>query len=187
MDQKSKIRSKFLKIRQSIPEAERELKDARIAARLESLDVFKKAHNVLFYYSVNGEVNTRPLIDKWLEDKQLYLPVIRGKSHFQAVPIQNPLGLKKSHEGIPEPILADPNSIYDHQVELVIVPGVAFDHKGNRLGMGKGYYDRYLAANAHVVKIGLAYEEQILEHLPKEPYDVRVDFVVTEERIYKID
>ena len=185
MDSKSKIRTKVLKFRNSLSPSDRVLRDARIATNLESLDCFQKARHILFFWSVKGETDTHAVIEKIIGEKQLYLPVTRGKSHMQAIPIHKPLRLKVGHEGIPEPTEQDPNSFFDHQVELVVVPGVAFDPKGNRLGMGKGYYDRYLASVPHAIRVALAYEEQVLDHLPKDAYDVPVHFIVTDRTIYQ--
>lgn len=185
MNNKVKIRSKILKIRESIPKEIRQFKDEQIAKHLEGLTIFKNASHILFYYSHNGEVDTLKLIDKYLDAKQLYLPVIKTKFHLQAIPVQRPLQLNKGFEGIPEPVKASPNSVYDDRIEIVIVPGVAVDKKGNRIGIGKGYYDRYFEKNKKVVKISLAYQEQLLDYCPKDPYDERVDIIVTDREIYK--
>ena len=185
MDEKVKIRHKLLKIRKNLTGKDRALKDKKIADRLESLDYFRKANHILFYHSYNGEVDTLELIEEYIDSKQLYLPVIRGKSHFQAVPIKRPLNLSSGFEGVPEPIDTVPSSIYDDHIELIIIPGVAFDKKGNRLGMGKGYYDRYLHPNHAPIKIALGYEEQVLEHLPKDIHDESVDIIATDQNIYE--
>jgi len=185
MDSKVKIRTKVLKFRNSLSPSDRVLRDARIALNLESLECFQKARHILFFWSVKGETDTHTLVERHIDKKQLYLPVTRGKSHMQAIPIQKPLRLKNGHEGIPEPTEHDPNSVFDHQLELVVVPGVAFDPKGNRLGMGKGYYDRYLVSVPQVIRVALAYEEQVLDHVPKEPYDVPMDWIVTDRWILR--
>lgn len=184
MDEKVKIRSKALKEREGLSQKTRAGKDRKIAEKLESLPAFKNARHILFYYSVRGEADTRKLIDKHLSAKQLYLPVVRGKSHLQAVPIKRPLRLRKGYEGVPEPMDEDPNSVYDDAVELIVVPGVAFDKKGERIGMGKGYYDRYLAEYKSPLKVALAYEEQILDYVPKDIYDEAIDLIVTDQNIY---
>ncbi len=184
MSDKVKIRSKALKFRAQLSSEERALKNKRIIRQLEDLPVFQKASHVLFYYSVNGEVDTLELIDRNLDSKQLYLPVIQGKSHFQAVPIKKPMELKSNFFGVPEPT-DPPTGIHDAEIELVITPGVAFDKKGNRIGMGKGYYDRYFQSEGKSVKIALAYEEQVLDSIPKDPYDECVDLIVTDQNIYQ--
>ena len=158
----------------------------KIARNLESLDAFKRANHILFYYAVGGEVDTLKLIEKYMDSRQLYLPVITGLHHFQAVPIGRPLELKKSHEGIPEPVEPSPNSVFDSRIDCVITPGVAFDRKGVRLGTGKGYYDRYFEKYPDSIKIGLAYSGQMLDYIPKDPYDVGMNFVVTDEDIFII-
>ena len=81
------------------------------------MDYFKKANHILFYYSHNGEADTISLIEKYIDSKQLYLPVILGKSHFQAVPIKRPLDLKRGFEGVPEPIDTTPSSVYDDHID----------------------------------------------------------------------
>lgn len=184
MNDKVKIRGKILKVRENIPDDVRVTKNARIAENLMRLDAFKKCEHVLIYYSHNGEADTKEIIEKCLDEKQLYLPVVRGKSHFQAIPVKRPLNLKPGALGIPEPFDIDPNSVFDDKIELVITPGVAFDKKGNRIGMGKGYYDKYFEQNNSVIKVALAYEEQVLDSIPKDKYDKPVDVIVTDQNVY---
>jgi 5-formyltetrahydrofolate cyclo-ligase len=185
MSNKVKIRSKLLKARSEIKADQRLLKNEQIAKNLESLEVFKGAQHVLFYYSVGSEVGTLDLIEKYIDSKQLYLPVITGLHHFQAIPIKRPLDLKKSFEGIPEPMEPAPSSVFDKRIDCVIVPGVAFDKHGNRIGTGKGYYDRYFEKYPDSTKIGLAYSEQMLDCIPKDPYDIGMNFVITDNNTYK--
>lgn len=185
MDSKNKIRTKALKFRETLLPYDRVRLDTRIATNLETLEDFRNARHILFYWSVKGEPDTHAMIEKYIDEKQLYLPMTRAKSHMQAIPIHNPLRLETGFNGIPEPMDQEPSSLFDRQVELVVVPGVAFDPKGNRLGRGKGYFDRYLVSFPHTVRVALAYEGQMLDHVPKDPYDVPVDFVVTDQKIYR--
>lgn len=185
MSDKVKIREKALKIRKNLTPDERARKSRLIAENLESFEVFEKAQYVLFYYTHNDEVDTVELMEKYLGEKEIYLPVIRGKSHFQAVPLKSISDLRKGHEGVPEPVETDPNPVFDEQIELTITPGVAFDRKGNRLGTGKGYYDRYFQSFPNSVKVALAYEEQVLDNVPKDTYDVSIDFIITDQNIYE--
>jgi 5-formyltetrahydrofolate cyclo-ligase len=187
MADKTEIRKKILQIRKGIPEDIRKEKNIQIARRLMELDLFKKSKKILFYYSHKGEVDTLWLIEECMDIKELYLPMIRQKNHFRAVPVKRPLTLIKGKEGVPEPIDSDPESRFDDEIDLVITPGVAFDKKGNRIGMGKGYYDRYFEKYSKAKKIALAYEEQILDSIPKDKYDKPVDVIVTEKKIYRIN
>lgn len=185
MNEKVKIRGKLLKFRRQMSESERVARSKKIAARLENLKEFKEANHVLFYYSVTGEADTRELIEKYIGLKQLYLPVVLGKNQLAAVPVKKPLDLRLDYEGMPAPAVSDVNALHDKEIEIVIVPGVAFDKKGNRIGRGKGYYDRYLQKCHKVLRIGLAFEEQVLETLPKDPYDETVDFIITDTKMYR--
>ena len=180
---KNQIRQQLLQIRKDIPQVIRDVKNEEITRRLEELDVFKKAQHILFYYSFNNEVDTHFLIKKYLDKKQLYLPQIQSET-FKAVPIKTPLKLRTGKQGVMEPIDFDPNSSFENEIDLVITPGVAFDKNGNRIGMGKGYYDRYFAINNSPVKVALAYEEQVLDSVPKDTYDVAVDLIVTNKKIH---
>ena len=181
---KKDIRQKLLKVRKNIPKELRVSKNKKIIERLDKLNVFRNAQHILFYYSFNNEVDTINLISKYLDEKKLYLPLITSATKFKAVPIQNLLDLKTGSSGALEPI--DTGDVYEDKIELVITPGVSFDVSGNRIGMGKGYYDRYFEHNSSSVKIALAYEEQILDSIPKDPYDVPVDIIVTDQKIYQL-
>jgi len=182
MDSKSFIRHRLLAWRKALDPKDREGRDRRIAVNLESLGCFRDARHVLFYYSVAGEADTRRLIDRWIGKKQLCLPVCDHKGDLHATPIAEPIHLEKGIEGIPEP--RPTKKRLDDRIDLVIVPGVAFDKGGNRLGMGKGYYDRYLKIHPKAIRVALAYEEQMLDGLPCGDGDVPVHFVVTEKGVY---
>ena len=103
------------------------------------------------------------------------------------MPLSLPLSLKKNFYGIPEPDSEDVNSVYDDKVEIIITPGVAFDKKGGRIGMGKGFYDKYFESNPKPVKIGLAFEEQVFDSVPSDEKDKPVDFIITDKNIYICD
>lgn len=179
---KIKLRKKALKTRMEISPEIRHAKNTKIIKSLKELTDYKNATHILLYYSVDYEVNTLGLISDEYKYKNIYLPVIHDTVHLQAVPIGNPDKLKKGKYGIPEPT-DEPNVVYDKQIEIVIIPGVAFDKNGNRLGMGKGFYDRYFQRFPHTKKIGLAYSEQILDCIPKDIYDVPIDMIITENEI----
>jgi len=180
MEEKTLFREKAIKIRNNIED--RAQKNEAIARRLEELEEFQTAKHLLFYYSVNDEVDTLEIIKKHMSDKQIYLPVMKEDKIFVAVPIES-LNLEKGREGVPEPALSEER--FEDKIDLIIVPGVAFDKAGNRLGMGKGYYDRYLGGLQDKMKIALAFEEQIFDQIPTESYDEAVDRIVTDKNIYR--
>ena len=175
---KSEIRSKILKKRTVLTGKQQESLSKRILRRLEGLEVFKRAKVILLYFSHHGEVQTNDFIKKWDSRKKFMLPRLQEGDTFLALSFSSADELEKNHFGIPEPRATkqkQPNP------DLIIVPGVAFDRRGNRIGMGKGYYDRFLAKKKGIPRVALAYSEQVLDSIPKEPYDESVDWIITED------
>ena len=179
--EKKVIRQAAIKARNKLTEIDVKEKSLQISSLLEQQRFFQESENILFYYSHDKEVRTTEVLKKWVGQKNIYLPKFTGDHHFEAVLCQDLGRLKKSKYGILEP----PDEPQDTPVklDLIIVAGVAFDLEGNRIGRGKGYYDRFLADHKAVLKIALAYEQQIFDELPKEPYDEGVDIIITEKRI----
>ena len=92
--------------------------------------------------------------------------------------------LTAGYKGIPEPgLYCEPAA--ENRQKIILVPGVAFDKKGNRIGYGKGFYDRYLKEHEFIKKMGIAFEMQVLEEIPGEPDDVQMDMVITERTEYR--
>ena len=161
---------------------EQESESSAIQAQLEKLTIFTKAEAILCYYSHHGEVRTQELMTKWLNKKTFLLPKLTEGNTFLVQPITSLDTLEENRFGIPEPVISE---LEAPRPELIIVPGVAFDRKGNRIGMGSGYYDRYLADKEDIPKIALAYSQQILDELPKEPYDKPVDYIITKDEVIR--
>lgn len=149
--------------------------------------------HIALYLSNDGELDTWPLIHAlWQQHKQLYLPLLHpftaGHLLFQHFTPDTPL--RSNRFGIPEPDWSCPDLMPLAQLDLVATPLVAFDHKGNRLGMGGGFYDRTLAHfamhNAHGKPrvIGLAHSCQQLESIPTEAWDIPLPAIGTPEQIF---
>ncbi len=181
---KTEIRVQLLEKRNALTHEERASKSEKIARNLEKIEQFKEAKQVLFYYTHGSEVDCLPLINKWMNKKKIYLPKLMENGKFKALPFFEFEGLKKGPFNIPEPTLDD-HEEHEGILDLIIVPGVAFDKKGNRIGMGKGFYDRYLSKTEDTKKIALAFSEQVLDEVPKDTYDIPVDIVVTDKEIIK--
>ncbi|MBU0706013.1 5-formyltetrahydrofolate cyclo-ligase [Patescibacteria group bacterium] len=179
---KTEIRIKFLKKRNALTLEERESKSGKIISSLEKSEVFRSADRILCYYSVGTEVETTGFIEKWIRQKEILLPSLSDDSSFIALPVTSVDELRPNRFDIPEP---PQSGLVNPKPDLIIVPGVAFDRKGNRIGMGKGYYDRYLADKKKVLKVALAFSEQILDSVPKEPYDEAVDWIITEDELIR--
>ena len=148
------------------------------------LEEFSRSRSVALYAPVHNETDTGALLEVALADgKQVLYPVTCGHDMvFHQV--NNPDELRKGRFGIPEPCPADSGCAADN-ADLIVVPGVAFDLNGHRIGYGKGFYDRFLehaAPLAHLV--GLCHDFQLIEEgLPADSHDIRMDIVVTDKRI----
>ena len=162
--------------------SKKEEKSRKIKERLFGLLEFKKARTILFYLSTPNEVGTLEMIrEAFKEGKGIAVPVVKGENMVISE-LEDLNKLKRGAFGILEPEEEKPVRI--QEIELAIIPGVAFDETCARLGQGKGYYDRFLAeVKGKISLIGLSYEVQICKGLPKESHDVTVDKIVTEKRV----
>lgn len=148
---------------------------ADILAALEDHPAFRSAQTVLLYHSLPDEVDTHPFIRKWSGKKRILLPVVQGEELELRI-YKGEETLVTGAYGIGEPT---GETFTDYAaIDLVLVPGVAFDRKGNRLGRGKGYYDRLLPHLPAARKIGICFPFQIVEEVPAESFDIRMDEIV---------
>lgn len=168
-----------IKARKCLLDSSEAIKAAeRAFSQLEQTAAFMLADRILLYHSLPDELPTRAFLDKWHSRKHFFLPRVNGVN-LDILPYDS----SRLHIGafnIEEPVGDDVTDI--SEIELIIVPAVAYDRHGNRVGRGKGYYDRLLA-DTHAVKIGIGYDFQLIdEDIESEPHDVRVDIVITESR-----
>lgn len=152
---------------------------AKIMDRLEETDLFQQASCIALYHAIPGEVQTAGLIEKWYRKKRLLLPLIKGND-LQLLLYAGKESLKTGVFGILEPS-EDCEAVPESEIDLIIVPGVAFDRQHNRLGRGKGFYDRLLST-LDVPKIGICYDFQLKDQIPAEPFDRKMDLIITEKR-----
>lgn len=179
-EHKATIREEILEKRDSLsPEQIRELSE-RTQKNLSVLDEYVKSKIVLFYASHRSEVETDRMILEALLSKKVLLPRMEQGQILPTL-IMNMDNLIPGHWGIREPLAAP--SVKVSNIDCVVVPGTAFDLLGNRLGTGKGVYDVFLKKATHAVKIGLAFECQMVDGILHEAHDVGMDFVVTEKRV----
>jgi 5-formyltetrahydrofolate cyclo-ligase len=159
------------------------LKSRVIVEKVMALPVFKSAGTILFYASSRGEVDTFALMQRAMElKKRVALPLVRKEErHIIAVLIKSLTELKAGSYGIQEPLDVPQNYLSADELDLVIVPGVAFDRQNNRLGRGAGYYDRFLSKlPARVPTIALAYDLQVVDAISGiEAHDRPVTQVIT--------
>ena len=173
----------------------------KIQSRAKSLNEWKKANNVCCYLSMPGEVQTQLLIKASLTaGKRICVPALRKASgHYDLAWLRQGERFISGDGHVPEPIehdwvkvqrpLIQGTEIDAEQcaIDLVIIPGMAFDRSGARIGRGNGHYDRLLRMNilSSAFKLGLAFEFQLMDEMPVEAHDVQMDAVVTEENVYR--
>jgi 5-formyltetrahydrofolate cyclo-ligase len=181
---KSEIRKKAIKNRSSLSNADVRSMSKKISRLLFEQTVFKQAKTVLFYASFNNEVLTDEMIGQAVkEGKIVGLPVVDEEKKMLKVKQVNCLdNLNKECLGIRQPSNDFPD-ISPSKIDVVIVPGCCFDKKGFRVGYGGGYYDRFLSG-LKVIKIGLAFESQIVDSLPVELHDQQLNGLITEKKLY---
>ncbi|OIP83170.1 MAG: 5-formyltetrahydrofolate cyclo-ligase [Porphyromonadaceae bacterium CG2_30_38_12] len=172
--EKTKIRRRIRNKKNVLSDMEKSDGSIAVFSKIELLPEFISARNILIYWSLPDELPTHSYILKWSKNKQILLPMVKGEQ-LLIKPFSSVNELRKSDMGIWEP---EAQREYLKQIDLVIVPGVAFDRKRNRLGRGKGYYDRYFN-NKKVTKIGVCYDFQLLENIPADSYDIKMDKVIT--------
>jgi len=186
---KKRLRKEIIEKRNSLPLFERKKKDLRIMKKLFTLPEFKKAHTLLFYASFRTEVNTIDMIKESLKiGKRVVLPKVDKDRHrLNLYEIKDTGELIPGYSGISEPFLPDAKFVNVNDIDLMIIPGTGFDYSGNRLGYGAGYYDAFLSdMHEKIPLIALAYEEQLIDSIPPEIHDIKVDIIVTDKQVIKI-
>ena len=187
MEEKKRVRKEILAKRRGLPEETVAEKSLKIKKNLFELPEFEKAKTIMFYVAKDKEVRTEEMIKGSLKmGKRVAVPISKVEER-DLIPslLTDYEELVPGTYGILEPREGGHRAIPLENIELVIVPGVAFDRQGNRLGFGGGFYDNFLGkVPPGIPRLGLAFELQILEELPFGEKDVPVDGVVTEERIY---
>jgi len=180
--EKKALREHFSRLRSGMSAKERAEKAARIAGRIAALPEYRSASAVLIYAALPGEVDLQPLADHPASaGKRFAYPVCVSRTDMKAM---IPGGWKRGAFGIREPDPACSEDIPPEDLDLVICPGVAFEETGTRLGMGGGYYDRFLPRCTRAKFIMAAFEAQHAGTLPREGTDIRMDRIVTEDAVY---
>ena len=179
-DAKNIIRRRMLVLRDDLTELERKEKSHAIAAKLFTLEEYKSAIIVAFYLTIGSEVDTTGMISQSLTlGKKVLIPVTKEEIEF--VEFTSFEDLAPAKYGILEPKTKLPAKQHP---DLIITPGLAFDLDFHRLGYGKGYYDR-LFRTVNSKRIGICFDSQLVEKIPKREHDQKLDIVITDKRIIK--
>lgn len=186
---KKELKDAVLKKRSSLLKKEARDKSQRIMRKLFSTIEYKKAKNILFYISFNNEVDTCRMVSEALCNKKIIVPITDKKNKkliLSELKCFNDLG--KGCYGILEPKKGKIKNFNKNKIELIIVPGVVFDAEGYRIGYGHGYYDRFLKKiNRNIPLIGLAYDFQVVEKVPRESHDIPVNVIITDKKMIRVN
>lgn len=186
-EKKREIRQKMLAKRRALSATDIEEKSLSLRDQICALPIYQKAKRIMAYLSMKGEADLDPFIQKALADgKEIYIPVCLPEKQMEAGRLLGMEHFKKGPYGLRD--LPDGYTTVDPcRLDLVLIPGVACTEDGIRLGMGAGYYDRYLSQVDFEKRVVTLWDFQIIEDIPCEPFDQKMAQVVTEKRIIKVD
>ena len=177
---KASLRRQMRQSKAALTTEQKNAESSAVWQYVEATPVFAEAQHILLYHSLPDELSTHQVIDRWVElGKTIYLPVVIGDD--LVVRRYSREAMQQGEFNIMEPTGADTDT---DVLQLIIVPGVAFDSAGNRLGRGKGYYDRLLS-RTHATCIGVCYKCQLLPSIPAEAHDKVMHYIITPDGIAK--
>lgn len=170
-------------LRQAIRAQKRAMTEADILRRSEILaekfarsDAYRAAKTIYGYLPYNQEVRTVPMLQRALDEgKRVAVPKVYGDD-MKFIYLDDLSQVAKGYAGIPEPVADGP--VAQDETALVLMPGLAFDPAGHRIGYGGGFYDKFLAREPHHPTVALCYDFQVIEHLETEEFDIPVDQVI---------
>ena len=175
-EQKAALRDEIKKLKKQIPLEERINKSTAIFNEIEKLDIFKNSKTIMCYWAMNDEVLTQNFIKKWYNDKKIILPCVRGSELILKVfSGEKNMDVGESF-GIAEP-KGDKFTDYN-AIDMIIIPGIAFDKQNNRMGRGKAYYDKILK-NMKGFKLAVAFDVQVIDEIPTDEHDIKMDMIVS--------
>ena len=182
MLEKKKTRDRIKKLRSDLIKEQVAKESELIYKQIIDSKILERAEVIMSYMSFQNEIDTEKINEYIIScGKKLLLPKMLDREIIKAIEYTGKFIIDNSF-GIKEPV----GEIYNGDIDLIIVPGVVFDIEGNRIGYGRGYYDRFLKLYPRARKISLAYEFQIIDNLEVEEHDEKIDEIVTKNNIIRI-
>ena len=173
---KTELRREIRARKRAMTEAEIEERSAKLAQLFFASRAYQNAKTIYGYLPYNQEVRTVPMLERALKDgKKVAVPKVYG-DEMKFLYLDDLNAVAKGYVGIPEPIADEP--VAHDETALVLMPGLAFDPQGHRIGYGGGFYDKFLAAEPNHPTLALCYEFQMLPKLDVEDHDIPVDMVL---------
>jgi 5-formyltetrahydrofolate cyclo-ligase len=180
------LRNQMRAVREALPRSACEARSAEIAKRLFALPELERAETFLAFASIHNEVRTRPGMQAaWAAGKQVALPRVVGDD-LQLHLVDSETVLVEGAFSVPEPPQTAAQ-VEPGEVDFALVPALAVDPRGYRIGYGRGYYDRLIPQLRRACVCAVAYDFQLISEVPELPFDVAVDLVVTDERLIRTE
>lgn len=174
--QKDEVRKQIRSLKKQYTLEEKKNKSQKIFEQIDEVVDFQKAETIMAYWSMDDEVYTHDFVLKWFKEKLIILPSVKGDE----LELRIFKGLDDMVEGAAFGI-KEPRGLFKenlNKIDIIIVPGVAFDRQNNRLGRGKAYYDKLLS-KTQALKVGVCFDFQLLDTIPADEHDVKMDMVIT--------
>ncbi|MHC1717934.1 MAG: 5-formyltetrahydrofolate cyclo-ligase [Acidaminococcaceae bacterium] len=185
---KKQLRKEIICLRDALSAAERDEKAEIIIKKLLATELYQKANHIMLFAAFGSELNLLPLAETIIKaGKHAYLPVVAKKiNRILPIEVHSLAELKPGCFGIPEPSPDNYEETTPDLLDLIITPAVVFDNDKYRVGYGAGYYDRFFASlKKDIIKIGVGFDEQLISEVPREPHDVRLNYVLTDKRLLR--
>ncbi len=178
------MRKIFLEMRKKIPYEDKERLSNLIQNCLIETDIFKRSDKIFIYVSMKNEVGTAKIIESAIYNgKTVAVPISLENRKMYFVPYEGIENMVKTKYGVLEPVSDINKEILPDENSIMIVPGVAFDEEGHRMGYGGGYYDTYIEKYGIENTIAIAFDAQIQKTIPYEEHDKKMKYIITEKRI----
>lgn len=182
---KTVLRHTLKQTRSSLSKSYQNKASKQVCAKVCTLEHYRQAKRIALYHSINAEIDLSPL---WhsapLQGKFCYFPILNEDLTLSFLPATPVTPFKNNRYGIPEPEVSLDLAIPVNELDLILMPLLAFDRYCTRLGMGAGYYDRTLEKNTNSLLVGIAYPFQRIDFIAQQPWDVPLDAVITSKSIY---
>jgi 5-formyltetrahydrofolate cyclo-ligase len=174
-NEKKRIRKEIRSLKQNYSLEQKKELSQSILEKVEMIPEFQEAKTVMLYWSMMDEVHTHDFVCKWAKQKRVILPCVKGDTLDLKVFKGMDHLVDGENFGIPEP--DGPVFMEEEEIDLIVVPGVAFDKENNRMGRGKAYYDRLLKSLS-AYKLGICFDFQLLDKVPVDEHDIKMNQVV---------
>lgn len=180
-EQKQQLRKEMAALKRQFSAEELVSLSAKVLGLLEETELFRQASCIALYHAIPGEVQTHDFIEKWYKEKKILLPIIIGND-LKLLHYLGKHSLQPGPFGILEPSPSCCPKVSEKEIDCIIVPGIAFDRRHNRMGRGKGYYDRLLNS-VTAPKAGVCFHFQLVDRVPTDTFDKKMDYVITDQEI----